>query len=73
MKITIKEDKFNLNFYLPTFFLKTKAFTKLIIKNEDIHIPFKDYYHVLSNYSKKNGHFDLVEIESENTKIIIRI
>ena len=73
MKITIKQNEWKINLYFPMFFIKYGAFNKLINKNEEIQFSFKEYYPILRKYVKKNGHFDLVEIESNDSKITIRI
>ena len=82
MKITLKHEKHQFSFHLPLIFIKTKMFMNLLnqdgkidvsFKDGEIGISFKEYYHILKDYVKKNGHFNLVEIESDNSKIIIRI
>ena len=73
MKITVKQNKVKFNLYFPLFFLKSAAFTNLITKNEEIQISFKPYYRVLKKYVKENGHFDIIEIESKEAKITIRV
>lgn len=73
MKITVKQNKVKFNLYFPLFFLKSAAFTNLITKNEEIQISFKPYYRILKKYIKENGHFDIIEIESKEAKITIRV
>lgn len=73
MKITVKQNKVKFSLYFPLFFLKSAAFTNLITKNEEIQISFKPYYRILKKYIKENGHFDIIEIESKEAKITIRV
>ena len=73
MKITVKQNKVKFSLYFPLFFLKSAEFTNLITKNEEIQISFKPYYRILKKYIKENGHFDIIEIESKEAKITIRV
>lgn len=73
MKITVKLNKAKFNLYFPLFFLKSTAFNNLITKKEEVQISFNPYYRILKKYIKENGHFDIIEIESKEEKITIRV
>lgn len=73
MKITVKQNKVKFSLYFPLFFLKSAAFNNLITKNEKIQISFNSYYRIFKKYVKENGHFDIIEIESKEAKITIRV
>lgn len=74
MKIIVKQNKVKFSLYFPLFFLKSAAFNNLITKNKKIQISFNPYYYrILKKYVKENGHFDIIEIESKEEKITIRI
>jgi hypothetical protein len=73
MKITVKQNKVKFSLYFPLFFLKSAAFNNLITKNKKFQISFNPYYRILKKYVKENGHFDIIEIESKEEKITIRV
>lgn len=75
IKIQSKENNYKLVIFLPTSLIKTKIFWSFI-NNESI----KEAYHLarityklLKNYIKENGHFTLVDIQSENGLIEIKV
>ena len=74
MKLKIKINKFPINLWLPTGFLKYKLFQKLFHIEEYGEIMVVLLKEV-KNYIKTNGHFTLVEIETsdDNTPVNIKI
>lgn len=75
MKITIIEkNKKILNLKLPNTLFLNKIIFKYIIKKVKIEPKFlKENLKYLKNYIKKNGHFTLIEIDSDEDKIIIEV
>lgn len=75
MKITIIEkNKKILNLKLPNILFLNKIFFKYIIKKVKFDPKFlKENLKYLKNYIKKNGHFTLIEIDSDEDKIIIEV
>lgn len=67
---------------VPNFLMKSKLVWKLVIKNSDEEakkelqkiMPFiSEGYRTLKHVIKLNGHFNLVEVESEEAYITIRL
>ena len=75
MKITIIEkNKKILNLKLPNILFLNKIIFKYIIKKVKFDPKFlKENLKYLKNYIKKNGHFTLIEIDSDEDKIIIEV
>ena len=74
MKLKIKINKFPINLWLPTGFLKYKLFQKLFHIEEYGEIMVVLLKEV-KNYIKTNGHFTLVDIEAydDETPVNIKI
>ncbi len=75
MKITIIEkNKKILNLKLPNILFLNKIIFKYIIKKVKFDPKFlKENLKYLKKYIKKNGHFTLIEIDSDEDKIIIEV
>lgn len=78
MKVIITTDK-EYTLKLPTFFVKSRMFWKMALKDSDAKEyeitlkNFKKLYKALKDYVKKHGHFTLVEIEGNEARIVIVI
>lgn len=80
MKIIVKSKNKNIKLRLPLSLIKSKFIYKIVLKNskENTSILYfynnrKKIYKIIKDYLKNNGHFNLVEVENENDKVIIRI
>ena len=78
MKLIIATDK-EYTLRLPTFFIKSRMFWKMALKDGDAkeyEITLKNVrkiYKALKDYVKKHGHFTLVEIEGNEARVVIVI
>ena len=77
MKIVIKtKNHKNIKLYLPTSVIKSRFFIKRFVDKEEIRKYrkiAKKAYRSLITYIRSNGHFDVVEIKTNKTEIMIRI
>ena len=76
MKIIINSEDINKKIYLPNCLIKSKFILNKLSKdnNEELKKFIISIYKDLRKYIRKNGHFIIVDIESndgENIKIII--
>jgi len=76
MKITIKQKEGKgFSLWLPTLFLKSKLLLNSLFKNNesmDLFISITPtIYKELKRYIRKKGHFNLVELESEEEGLVI--
>ena len=79
MKIRVKnkDEKINILLFFPLWVIKTKLVASLInnygkvdINKEDIN----NMYNIIKEYIKENGHFTMVEVETEDgTYVKIRV
>ena len=77
MKIIIKtKNRKNIKLYLPTSVIKSRFFIKRFVDKDEIgkyRRIVKKTYRSLITYIKLNGHFDIVEIKTNKTEIMVRI
>ncbi len=77
MVLSIQSDDTNLKLWLPTFIIKAKFFFKLISKSDETKEMIKmtsTLYKNIKQYTKKYGHFNLVEIiDKDGSLITIRV
>lgn len=84
MKVIIKEsaDKRGIRLHLPLAFIKTRIFSKYLSEHNDdgnydpeelkhYRENIKQGYKVLKKYIKENGHFNLVEVYSNDGGIVL--
>lgn len=75
IKISSKENNYKLVFFLPTSLIKTRLFWNLL-NNDCIHGSYylaRLSYRSLKKYIKANGHFTLIDIQSNNNIIEIKV
>ena len=73
MNINIKNESMDLNIRLPSSLLKSDLFLTYAKVDKNTRRFIKQSYKILRKYSKKNKHFDFVEITKDNSKITIKI
>lgn len=85
MKIRIRNKEGfpkRLGFFIPTSLIKSKFAWKVAIKNSEgeakeellkIQPVVLECYKALKNTIKENGHFNLVEVETNETYVVIRL
>ena len=78
MKIIVEnKEKVKITIHLPTFFLHSKMFCKIICqKSEEKELAtfINSLAKQIRKYTRKNGSFDLIELETkESEKVIIRV
>ncbi len=75
MKIIIlSKDSKERKFYFPTTFVKSKFVWRRIFKvnmSDEIYKEIKKAYKALKDYTNKNGHFVLIEVETGDDYIQI--
>lgn len=77
MKIYIKDAEGPcFKFYLPTSLLKNKLFRNIILKNnydldDDFINSIPIIYKHLKSFIKEYGHFNLIEIKSSDSNLVI--
>ena len=77
IKVINKEHKVKINLVLPNSVIKSKIIGSSIQKYVGDNVPkdiMKKIYHVVKEYVKENGHFNLVEVDSKDgtyVKIIL--
>ena len=73
IKVISKEEKVRINLVLPTSLIKSKIILNKIKKYSGVDLDintFKNMYKVLKDYIKENGHFNLVEVISNDGEYI---
>lgn len=73
IKVISKEEKVRINLVLPTSLIKSKIILNKIKKYSGVDLDintFKNMYKVLKDYIKENGHFNLVEVITNDGEYI---
>ena len=73
IKVISKEEKVKINLVLPTSLIKSKIILNKINKYSRVDLDmntFKNMYKVLKDYIKENGHFNLVEVITNDGEYI---
>ncbi|MBE6143604.1 MAG: hypothetical protein E7177_06460 [Erysipelotrichaceae bacterium] len=73
IKVISKEEKVKINLVLPTSLIKSKIILNKIKKYSGVDLDintFKNMYKVLKDYIKENGHFNLVEVITNDGEYI---
>ena len=73
IKVISKEEKVKINIVLPTSLIKSKIILNKIKKYSGVDLDintFKNMYKVLKDYIKENGHFNLVEVITNDGEYI---
>ena len=73
MKIIIKTTPHKFSFYLPNGFIKSTILLKSLDLDGEAKKLIKSCYPHIKKFIKANGHFNLVEIDSKDAKVIIRV
>ena len=73
IKVISKEEKVKINLVLPTSLIKSKIILNKIKEYSGVDLDintFKNMYKVLKDYIKENGHFNLVEVITNDGEYI---
>ena len=73
IKVISKEEKVKINLVLPTSLIKSKIILNKIKNYSKVDLDlniFKNMYKVLKDYIKENGHFNLVEVITNDGEYI---
>ncbi len=76
IKIHVKEKHLNFTFFLPLVFMKSKLVYKHIFKENNINIEkntIDEMYKILKKFKKEYKNFKLVEVISDECKVLIKL
>ena len=73
MKIIIKNNPHKFSFYLPNGFMRSTILLKSLDLDRETRKLIKSCYPHIKKFIKTNGHFNLVEVDSNDAKVIIRV
>ena len=73
MKIIIKTNPHKFSFYLPSGFIRSTILLNSLDLDEETKKLIKSCYPHIKKFIKTNGHFNLVEIDNKDAKVIIRV